>query len=94
MPAFDQGSVHPSNLKVRRPGKGQTAESLAAAGFVLPSNLVLPESTHAPVRMHARVCEFQNMVGRGRTVRQSLCLSGFHAVQPFQIRLTLGWTGG
>lgn len=54
MRRFNQGSVHPSNLQVGRPGKGWTAASHANKGFVQPPNLVLPFPLRSPVRRRVR----------------------------------------
>lgn len=93
---FDQGSVSLSYLKVGRAGKGRTSQCLAAAGFVLPPYLVLPDPMCAPVcgcaRVYACVCCVCFYVGQGREVGRIECFQGFGAVQPSAVRPTRGWS--
>lgn len=101
MSRFDQGSVRPSNLKVGRAGKGQTAESLAIARFVQPSNLVQPFGARprarrregAHVRVRARVCNHSYRSDRVRRL-DAVCIgAGFGrptCVQRHRIRVLVG----
>jgi hypothetical protein len=63
MVSFDQGSVIPSNLKVRRPGKGRTAKTRMDRASVRPPNLVRPQppacvGVGARTHVYARVSVF------------------------------------